>query len=139
MKTSSAYPVIACTNVIETANFYRRHFGFEPAFESDWYIHLQSADDPGVNLAVLDCHHETVPEGFRHPVRGMLVNFEVDDVDAEHERLVAEGVPIVRPLKSEAFGQRHFITHDPAGVLVDVITVIPPDEAFAAQYLQGEA
>jgi hypothetical protein len=37
-------------------------------------------------------------------------------------------------LRDEAFGQRHFITRDPAGVMIDVIKVIPPSEEFAAQY-----
>lgn len=34
-------------------------------------------------------------------------------------------------LRSEAFGQRHFITSDPNGVLVDVIKVIPVTGEFA--------
>jgi hypothetical protein len=38
------------------------------------------------------------------------------------------------PLRDEAWGQRHFITEDPDGVLVDVVTVIPPGEEFAALY-----
>ena len=38
------------------------------------------------------------------------------------------------PLRSEDFGQRHFITRDPAGVMKDVIKVIPPSAEFAAQY-----
>lgn len=34
------------------------------------------------------------------------------------------------PLRSEAFGQRHFIAAGPDGVLVDVITPIPPTGEF---------
>lgn len=134
MKTNSYYPVIACENVTETAAFYQAHFGFRAAFDSDWYVHLQSTTDPAVNLAILYCHHETVPEAFRKPVQGMLINFEVDDVDAEFARLDAAGLPIVQPLRSEGFGQRHFITHDPAGVMIDVITNIAPSAAFAELY-----
>lgn len=134
MKTNSYYPVIACENVVETAAFYRDHFGFNAVFEADWYVHLQSATDPAVNLAVLDCRHETVPEAFRKPVQGLLINFEVDDVDGEYARLNDAGLPILQALKSEDFGQRHFITHDPAGVMIDVITNIPPTAEFAAQY-----
>ena len=36
-------------------------------------------------------------------------------------------------LKDEAFGQRHFIISDPAGVLIDVITPIPMTGEFAGQ------
>ncbi len=134
MKPNSYYPVIACENVAETAAFYIEHFGFRPVFESDWYIHLQSGEDAAVNLAILDCRHDTIPEGYRKPVQGLLINFEIDDVDTEYTRLKTAGVPILLPLRSEAFGQRHFITRDPAGVMVDVITVIPPSAEFAAQY-----
>ena len=134
MKTTSSYPVIACENVAGTAAFYRAHFGFNAVFEADWYVHLQSAADAGVNLAVLDCSHGTIPAGYRKPVQGLLINFEVDDVDAEYARLTAAGLPMLQELRSEDFGQRHFITHDPAGVMIDVITVIPPSAEFAEQY-----
>lgn len=134
MKTTSSYPVIACENVAGTVAFYRAHFGFRAVFEADWYVHLQSAADAGVNLAVLDCRHGTIPAGYRKPVQGLLINFEVDDVDAEYARLTAAGLPMLQELRSEDFGQRHFITHDPAGVMIDVITVIPPSAEFAEQY-----
>ena len=45
------------------------------------------------------------------------------------------GLPILLlALKDEAFGQRHFITRDPNGVLIDVIKPIPPSEEFLSQY-----
>lgn len=78
-------------------------------------------------------------DGYRKPVQGLLLNFEIDDVDAEYARLKAAGLPILRDIKSEDFGQRHFITHDPAGVMIDVIKVIPPTAEFAAQYADGAA
>lgn len=34
----------------------------------------------------------------------------------------------------EPFGQRHFITKDPNGVLIDVIKPIRPSEEFLAQF-----
>jgi uncharacterized glyoxalase superfamily protein PhnB len=67
--------------------------------------------------------------------RGLLVNLEVDDVDAEYHRLVTAGpLEAVLPIRSEAFGQRHFIVAGPDGVLIDVITPIEPDETFAARF-----
>ena len=135
MKTTSYYPVLMTADVAGTAAFFERHFGFRPAFAADWYVHLQSPDDPSVNLAVLDAGHETVPEPARgRTASGLLLNFEVEDVDAEYDRLRAAGLPMLLPLRDEAFGQRHFITAGPNGVLIDVITPIPPDPAFAAAY-----
>lgn len=63
---------------------------------------------------------------------GLLLNFEVDNVDAEWERLVQRGgLEPVLDLRDEDFGQRHFIVADPAGVLVDVITEIAPSPEYA--------
>lgn len=77
-------------------------------------------------LAILNYTHPTVPEAYRKSVQGLILNFEVEDVDAEYERLVKKNkLPLERELRGEEFGQRHFITSDPNGVLIDVITVIP--------------
>ena len=138
MKTTSYYPVIMTGDVAGTAAFYVEHFRFTPAFESDWYVHLTSSEDESVNLAVLDGDHETVPVEGRGRVSGLLINFEVEDVDAEYERAREAGLPILLALRDEDFGQRHFITRDPSGVLIDIIKPIPPSGAFAAQYAEGE-
>lgn len=138
MKTTSYYPVIMTGDVAGTAAFYVEHFRFTPAFESDWYVHLTSSEDESVNLAVLDGDHETVPVEGRGRVSGLLINFEVEDVDAEYERAREAGLPILLALRDEDFGQRHFITRDPSGVLIDIIKPIPASGAFAAQYAEGE-
>ncbi|WP_029074198.1 VOC family protein [Kaistia adipata] len=137
MKITSYYPVIMTRDVAGTASFYQAHFGFVPLFESDWYVHLQSAADPAINLAVLDGSHETIPPVGRGTATGLLLNFEVEDVDAEHARLKAAGLPMLLELRDEAFGQRHFITADPNGVLIDVIKPIPPNAEFAAAYAES--
>ena len=134
MRITSWYPVIMSGDVAATAAFYVEHLDFRPLFTSDWYVHLQSVHDETVNLAVLDGDHETIPESGRGRASGLLLTLEVDDVDAVHDRFVAAGLPVLRSLRDEAFGQRHFITADPDGVLVDVITPIPPTDEFAAQY-----
>lgn len=125
--------------VAETAKFYIDNFRFSPAFESDWYVHLQSIEDEAVNIAVLDGSHETIPESGRGQVSGLLINFEIEDVDSEYERAKASGLPILLELRDEPFGQRHFITRDPNGVLIDVIKPIPPSAEFLAQYADGAA
>ena len=136
MKVTQFYPVLQTADVAGTAEFYQTHFGFEAVFEADWYIHLQSSSDPKVNLAVLDGTHPTVPEAGRGNSAAFILNFEVEDARVEYDRLRGAGLPMVKPLKDEDFGQRHFITADPNGVLIDVITPIPPSAEFAAQYSQ---
>lgn len=134
MKCTQYYPVIMTDTVGETARFYETHFSFKPAFESDWYVHLQSEENSAINIAILDKSHETIPAACRSAVSGLVLNFEVEDVDAEYQKATAARLPILLDLKDEAFGQRHFITQDPNGVLIDIIKPIPPNAAFLAQY-----
>jgi len=135
MKCTQYYPVLMTTKVAETARFFQDNFRFKALFEADWYVHLQSEDDDKVNLAVLDQAHETIPEeGRGKGAGGLLLNFEVEDVDAVYEDARAKGLPILLTLRDEAFGQRHFITKDPNGVLIDVIKPIPPSEEFLKQF-----
>lgn len=137
MKCQQYYPVLVSNQVAETVRFYIDHFGFRPLFEADWYVHLQSGEDATVNVAVLQAGHPTLPVPTAPRAAGLLINFEVDDVDAQHARLQAAGVPVLLALRDEAFGQRHFIVADPNGVLIDIITPIAPSAEFAAAYADG--
>ncbi|MEO1199098.1 MAG: VOC family protein [Pseudomonadota bacterium] len=134
MRSTQFYPVIQTNDVAKTVAFYIENLRFTAAFDSDWYCHLQSLEDEKVNVAVLRADHETIPGDNHGAVNGLILNFEVEDVDAEYARLKARGLPIVKSLRDEPFGQRHFMTQDPNGVLIDVITPIPPSAEFLAQY-----
>jgi catechol 2,3-dioxygenase-like lactoylglutathione lyase family enzyme len=137
MKLSSFYPVIAVTDLAASRDFYTRYFDFTITFEADWYISLRRNGDPSYEVALLDPTDPSIPDGYGAPVAGLLLNFEVEDVDAEYDRLVTRaGLEPALDIRSEDFGQRHFIVADPAGVLIDVITEIPPSDEFAAQFLQ---
>jgi uncharacterized glyoxalase superfamily protein PhnB len=134
MKCTQYYPVLMTDDVAGLAAFYQAHFRFQPLFSSDWYVHLQSIDGEAVNLAILDGSHSTIPEIGRSRASGLLLNFEVEDVDSVFAELRDKGLPILLELRDEPFGQRHFITQDPVGVLIDVIKPIPPSAEFLAQF-----
>lgn len=135
MKCSQYYPVLMTKDVGKAARFYQEHFRFKAVFEADWYVHLQSVEDEAVNLAILNQDHETIPEVRRGQGTGtMLLNFEVEDVDRIYKRAKSAGLPILLELKDEPFGQRHFITKDPNGVMIDVIKPIPPSPEFLKQF-----
>jgi uncharacterized glyoxalase superfamily protein PhnB len=134
MQLKSFYTVLCTDDVAGTVAFWQRHFGFRCAFETDWYVHLISEASDQANLAILDYRHETIPAPFRKKAAGMLVNFEVEDVDALYAKAQAEGLKIHLALRDEPFGQRHFITEDPNGIAIDVIKPIPPSPEFAKQY-----
>jgi catechol 2,3-dioxygenase-like lactoylglutathione lyase family enzyme len=131
MSITSVYPVLMTHDVQTTAAFYLTHFGFGVSFEADWYVSLVR---DSWELAVLDASHPTIPDRAR-PASGVLINLEVDDVDAEYDRLVTNGpLDALLPLRSEDFGQRHFIVAGPDDVLIDVITPIEPSAQFSAQF-----
>lgn len=131
---ASLYPVLMTDDVARAGAFYADLLGLRETFAADWYVSLAAADD-NVQLAVVDRGHASIPDGFARAAAGMLVTVEVDDVDAVHARAAERGLPLHLPLRDEPWGQRHFITEDPDGVLVDVVTVIEPSPDFAAQYL----
>jgi uncharacterized glyoxalase superfamily protein PhnB len=132
VRATSIYPVLMTKQVREASAFYCDWFGYEQTFSSDWYVSLRRG---AWELALLDPTHPTVPEGYGRFASGVLLNMEVDDVDAEHQRLVIEGgLKEVLPLRDEDFGQRHFILEGPDGVLVDVISEIEPTAEFASHF-----
>ena len=134
MKITQYYPVLQTNDVAGTVAFYKDHFRFQEMFTSEWYVHLQSRVDPSVNLAILQADHETIPKGHRVPTSGLILNFEVEDVDTLYQEAREQGLPMVKDLVDEVFGQRHFITADPNGTLIDCIKPIPPSAEFAAQF-----
>lgn len=125
----SIYPVLMTTNAAASSRYFVDAFEFERVFDSDWYVSLRR---DAWELALVDATHETIPDGYRTPAAGVLLNIEVDDADLEYARLTArEDTEVVLTIRSEEFGQRHFIVVAPGGVLVDVIQSIPFTGAYA--------
>lgn len=134
---TSFYPVLMTDDVTNTAAFYIDYLGFQKTFDSDWYVSLRR--DPGVELAVLARDHATIPQPLKASAQGVLLNLEVDDVDAEYRRLAVDaGITTLLDIRSEDFGQRHFILAGPDGVGIDVISPIPPTAEFANSYSVGD-
>lgn len=134
MRSTSYYPVLFSADVPSAAAFYITHFRFVPQYKADWHVHLQSTEDPAINLAILSQDHPTVSKAARNRTGGVILNFEVEDPDAQHARLVAEGVDIAHPPRDEDFGQRHFLVTGPDEVLIDIIRPIPPSVEESAKY-----
>ena len=127
--TTAFYPVLMSSNVDSAAAFYR--YGFETTYATDWYVSLRLGM---FELAILAQDHPTIPEGYQMLPQGVIVNLEVDDVDAWHHRLTAAGLSPLLSLRDEDFGQRHFIVAAPDGVLLDVIQPIAPSAEYASAY-----
>lgn len=135
MTITSFYPVLTSQDVAAAAAFYRNTLDFTTTYESEWYVSLRLGT---FELALLAHDHPTIPEGYRALPRGVIVNLEVNDVDALHARLIGEvGLEPILALRDEDFGQRHFIVAAPDGVLLDLIQPIPPSAEYQDAYTKA--
>ena len=128
----SFYPVLMLDKIREHTDFFINFFNFEESFVCDWYISLKN--DNGFELALIDSQHETIPNNYRHITKGIILNFEVGDVDKIYNS-IKDKVNIVYDIKDKDFGQRHFIVEGPNEILIDVIQPIPSSEEFLKNYL----
>jgi predicted enzyme related to lactoylglutathione lyase len=58
---------------------------------------------------------DPVENSARHPPTGIEVVLEVDDLQAEHDRVLASGWPLAEPLTDRPWGLTDFRVLDPAG------------------------
>ena len=134
MQFIDRYPIIVTAAFRACRDFWTRHFGFVVIFENDWFVYLQAA---GASMAFMSPAHPSSPPGPEPYAAGISMELEVADADAALADLRVTGREPDYPLTDEPFGQRHFITRDPNGVLIDVIKPIPPSEEFLAQFAEG--
>lgn len=129
MKTKRFDATISTSKMRESKEFYMKHFGFQLVYESDWYIELIAADMPiGVSFTL---PQRDVGEFFQ---KGLILSFEVDDVDAEYRRLKAEGLRLVQDLVDKPWGERSFVVDDPNGVHLYIYKSIPPTPEYKEIY-----
>ncbi len=130
----SLFPDICSDALLESKDFYGSLFGFEPVFEMDWYIQLKSPHDDNLQIAFVKREHTSVPKAYQHVSQGVVVTIELDDVDSVYEKARKLGCKIIQKVCDEAWGQRHFMTIDPNGLLVDVVQMIPPTPEFLREH-----
>ncbi len=138
MKVRDLYPLITTPALFEARDFYVTHFGFDVLFEASWFVYLSGPADGetrGATLAFMHPDHPSNPPGPESfNGLGMILTVEVSDVASIYERFAASGAPIVHPLTDEEWGQRRFMTRDPAGVLVDVVQQTESAPGFWERY-----
>ncbi len=104
------------------------------AFEASWFLFLvgPSEDETrGATLAFMHPDHPSNPPGPESfNGLGMILTVEVSDAGTVFERFQTGGAPILYPVTDEGWGQRLFMTRDPAGVMIDVVEQIAPAEGY---------
>jgi uncharacterized glyoxalase superfamily protein PhnB len=117
------FPMVVVADPATAAQWYRTRLAFEPVASLGWYEHLRAAG--GRELGFLAAGMDHQPEALRTaaPGLGFALSFEVTELDRNwsewgcHER-------VVLPPTREEWGQYHFMVHDGAGLLVDVIEAV---------------
>lgn len=134
MRITSSGLSLTVTDPEASAGFLEQRFGFEREMAADGFVSL-ARSDAGFNLVFLRAGLETFKPRNRaeQTANGLLVVFVVDAIDAEYERLVSAGVPILTPIETEPWGERYFQVEDPNGVIVQLVQwVAAPPEGVVA-------
>lgn len=139
MNVLSAYPLITTQNPQAVRDFYVKHFGFDVIFKASWVVMLGLPGSGDVALGVMTPDHPTNPPGPEvFGGKGMIVTIQVEDAAEAIATLKKTGAPIGYDLHEEPWGQRRFMTRDPAGTLVDVVEQTEPAEGWWDRYMNAE-
>jgi len=132
MQIKKLSPIVTTEKLDEVKVFYTEHLGFKVCFDyPGGYLGLRSAQNEAIEISFMTPCEQGKPYGGH----GVTLCMEVDDVDAEHQRLSKTGVSIVVPLKDNPWGDRSFIAIDPVGVWIYVYSPIEMNEEFK-QYVK---
>jgi predicted enzyme related to lactoylglutathione lyase len=105
-----------------SATFLESVLGFQREMEADGFVSL-GRPDAGFNVIFLRTGLASFKPAERagESAAGLIVALVVDDIDAEYERVVAGGVPILTPIETEEWGERYFQLADPNGVILQLV------------------
>ena len=136
MLSQFSYPMICSENFEQTVAFYEDHFDFLPALEMEGFAILSREEWTNMYLAVIDAKHPIIPEKYRKPVAGVILNFPVKDVKAMYERLYDDGLELMSEPKDVKCGRKHFFVEDPNGILIDVAEEIDMSDVMSPEELK---
>lgn len=131
MKTNELSTCFVTKNVDACRDFYERHLSAKAIFDCGWYVNLRIAGD-GPSVQFMQ-PQEGMPE---FGGKGIMLNFKVDDVDAEYARLVGAELQAAMPLEDHPWGDRGFSVIDPIGNSGYIYLDREPTDDFK-QYYKG--
>lgn len=121
MKISASAVSLNVDDVVASSTFLVEHFGFAEQMAADGFASLGRAD-AGLNVIFLRRGLSSLPADQRDDrASGLILAFEVEDLEGELARLQGEGVAITMPLTNEEWGERAFQVRDPNGVIIQLV------------------
>lgn len=109
-------------DVQASAAFFNDHFDFQEVMAQDGFASL-SREDAGFNVVLLRAGLDTFKPASHAGTAGtgLLIVFEVDDIDAEWHRLGSRDLVIPTAIETEPWGERYFQVLDPNGIIVQLV------------------
>lgn len=129
MNTRELSPCFVTKDVDACRDFYQRHFSAKAIFDCGWYLNFRIGGG-GPSIQFMQPQEGMVEYG----AEGVMLNFRVDDVDAEYARLVSEGVALAMPLEDHPWGDRGFSIIDPIGTSLYIYSDREPSDEFRQYY-----
>jgi len=122
MQISATAVSLNVADVAASATFAQTHFGFTEAMSADGFISL-AHPSAAINVIFLATGLPTFkPKEIAGPAgQGLLLVLEVEDIDAEHERIAAAGATVVTPPETEPWGERYCQYADPNGIIWQLV------------------
>lgn len=111
-------------NVSRLTEFYQTVLGLQVTFKNENYSELSAGN---CTLAVFqrESHERLAPHSVETILnRSVMLEFQVENVDKEYERLQQCDIKFVKLLTSQPWGTRSFYFRDPDGNLVNFYTRI---------------
>lgn len=130
MKITASAISLNVDDVLASAAFLKKHFGFTETLSADGFVAV-TREDAGFSIAFLRKTLSSLkPEYLKgRTADGLLVAFVVDNIDEEYARVQAEGVKILTPIETEPWGERYFQVADPNGVIIQLVQWMTPPPA----------
>ena len=129
MKTRELSTCFCTKDVDICRQFYQRYFNGKTIFDCGWYLNLSICGDGSCIQFMEPQDNMPTFEGT-----GVTLNFKVNDVDAEHARLMEAGLQTVMPLEDHPWGDRGFSVMDPIGNSVYIYSDREPSDEFKPYY-----
>jgi predicted enzyme related to lactoylglutathione lyase len=113
---------IVTDDVEGLAAFYATLVG-TPVALNEYYVEVQAGPmSVGFSKRRFTEYDDAVRPGRPPHLGEVILDFLVDDVDAEYDRITALGVDWVMPPTNQPWGSRSMIFRDPEGNLVNVFS-----------------
>lgn len=135
---TDVYTVVMTKDLTACREFYTKWLGFQPVFESTWFLMLVSQGERPFTIAFMHENHPSTPPDLPafDAKAGAFLTLQVEDAKSVYEQLKKAGLSIHYPLKDEAWGQRRFSLLDPNGLFIDVVQQIEPAPGFWDKYIK---